>query len=121
MVEAVAPRLETLTGGRANLRIISNLAVHRKARASATWSAQFLGGEQVIDGIITAYRFACADPFRVATHNKGIMNGIDAVVLATGNDWRAIESGAHSYGAWKEGDGSFTRWEKTASGDLHGS
>ena len=121
MAEAVAPRLETLTGGRVYLRIISNLAVHRKTRASAIWPAEFLGGEEVIDGIIAAYAFACADPFRVATHNKGIMNGIDPVVIATGNDWRAIEAGAHSYGGWKEGDSSFTRWEKTDSGDLHGS
>jgi hydroxymethylglutaryl-CoA reductase len=121
MAEAVAPRLETLTGGRVYLRIISNLAVHRKVRASATWPAEFLGGEEVVDGIIVAYAFACADPFRVATHNKGIMNGIDPVVIATGNDWRAIEAGAHSYGAWKEGDGSFTRWEKSAEGDLCGS
>ena len=121
MAEAVAPRLETLTGGRVYLRIISNLAVHRKTRASAIWPAEFLGGEEVVDGIIAAYAFACAGPFRVATHNKGIMNGIDPVVIATGNDWRAIEAGAHSYGGWKEGDSSFTRWEKTDSGDLHGS
>jgi len=121
MAEAVAPRLETLTGGRVYLRIISNLAVHRKTRASAIWPAEFLGGEEVVDGIIAAYAFACADPFRVATHNKGIMNGIDPVVIATGNDWRAIEAGAHSYGGWKEGDNSFTDWEKTDSGDLHGS
>ena len=121
MAEAVAPRLETLTGGRVYLRIISNLAVHRKVRASATWPAEFLGGAEVVDGSIAAYAFACADPFRVATHNKGIMNGIDPVVIATGNDWRAIEAGAHSYGGWKEGDGSFTRWEKAASGDLRGS
>ena len=121
MAEAVAPRLETLTGGRVYLRIISNLAVHRKTRASAIWPAEFLGGEEVVDGIIAAYAFACADPFRVATHNKGIMNGIDPVVIATGNDWRAIEAGAHSYGDWKEGDSSFTCWEKTDSGDLHGS
>jgi hydroxymethylglutaryl-CoA reductase len=121
MAEAVAPRLETLTGGRVYLRIISNLAVHRKVRASATWPAEFLGGGEVVDGIIAAYAFACADPFRVATHNKGIMNGIDPVVIATGNDWRAIEAGAHSYGGWKEGDGSFTRWEKNGDGDLNGS
>ncbi len=121
MAEAVAPRLETLTGGRVYLRIISNLAVHRKTRASAIWPAEFLGGEEVVDGIIAAYAFACADPFRVATHNKGIMNGIDPVVIATGNDWRAIEAGAHSYGGWKEGDNSFTDWEKTDSRDLHGS
>ena len=120
MAEAVAPRLETITGGRVYLRIISNLAIYRKTRATAVWPSEFLGGEEVVDGIIEAFAFACADPFRVATHNKGIMNGIDPVVIATGNDWRAIEAGAHTYGQWKEGHGSFTNWEKTNDGDLKG-
>ena len=120
MAEAVAPRLETITGGRVYLRIISNLAIYRKTRATAVWPAEFLGGEEVVDGIIEAFAFACADPFRVATHNKGIMNGIDHVVIATGNDWRAIESGAHTYGQWKEGHDSFTNWKKTKNGDLEG-
>ena len=120
MAEAVAPRLETITGGRVYLRIISNLAIYRKTRATAVWPAEFLGGEEVVDGIIEAFAFACADPFRVATHNKGIMNGIDHVVIATGNDWRAIESGAHTYGQWKEGHDSFTNWKKTENGDLEG-
>ena len=120
MAEAVAPRLETITGGRVYLRIISNLAIYRKTRATAVWPSEFLGGEEVVDGIIEAFAFACADPFRVATHNKGIMNGIDPVVIATGNDWRAIEAGAHTYGQWKEGHGSFTSWEKTNNGDLKG-
>ena len=120
MAEAVAPRLETITGGRVYLRIISNLAIYRKTRATAVWPSKFLGGEEVVDGIIEAFSFACADPFRVATHNKGIMNGIDPVVIATGNDWRAIEAGAHTYGQWKEGHGSFTNWETTVDGDLKG-
>ena len=120
MAEAVAPRLETITGGRVYLRIISNLAIYRKTRAKAVWPAEFLGGEEVVDGIIEAFAFACADPFRVATHNKGIMNGIDPVVIATGNDWRAIESGAHTYGQWKEGHDSFTNWTKTKDGNLEG-
>lgn len=120
MAEAVAPRLETITGGRVYLRIISNLAIYRKTRAKAVWPAEFLGGEEVVDGIIEAFAFACADPFRVATHNKGIMNGIDPVVIATGNDWRAIESGAHTYGQWKEGHDSFTNWKKRKDGDLEG-
>jgi len=120
MAEAVAPRLETITGGRVYLRIISNLAIYRKTRARAVWPAEFLGGEEVVDGIIEAFAFACADPFRVATHNKGIMNGIDPVVIATGNDWRAIESGAHTYGQWKEGHDSFTNWRKTKEGNLEG-
>ena len=120
MAEAVAPRLEKITGGRVYLRIISNLAIYRKTKATAIWPAKFLGGEEVVDGIIEAFAFACADPFRVATHNKGIMNGIDPVVIATGNDWRAIESGAHTYGQWKEGHDSFTDWKKTNNGDLEG-
>ena len=120
MAEAVAPRLETITGGRVYLRIISNLAIYRKTKATAIWPAEFLGGEEIVDGIIEAFAFACADPFRVATHNKGIMNGIDPVVIATGNDWRAIEAGAHTYSNWKEGHSSFTDWEKTDDGDLKG-
>ena len=120
MAEAVAPRLETITGGRVYLRIISNLAIHRKTKATAVWPAEFLGGEEIVDGIIEAFAFACADPFRVATHNKGIMNGIDPVVIATGNDWRAIEAGAHTYSNWKEGHSSFTEWVKTVDGDLMG-
>ncbi len=120
MAEAVAPRLERITGGRVYLRIISNLAIYRKTTASAIWPAEFLGGEEVVDGIIEAFAFACADPFRVATHNKGIMNGIDPVVIATGNDWRAIEAGAHTYGGWKEGHASFTTWEKNNDGNLKG-
>lgn len=121
MAECVAPRLETLSGGRACLRILSNLAAHRLCRASAVWPKKTLGGEEVVDGILSAFEFACTDPFRVATHNKGVMNGIDPVVIATGNDWRAIESGCHSYAWWKEGHSSFTTWEKTAEGDLKGS
>ena len=120
MAEAVAPRLETITGGRVYLRIISNLAIYRMTKAKARWPKEFLGGEEVVDGILEAFAFAAADPFRTATHNKGIMNGIDPVVIATGNDWRAIEAGAHSYGAYKDGHSSFTTWSKSESGDLLG-
>ncbi|OIR15160.1 MAG: hydroxymethylglutaryl-CoA reductase, degradative [Marine Group III euryarchaeote CG-Bathy1] len=120
MAEAVAPRLETITGGRVYLRIISNLAIHRMTKAKACWPKDFLGGEEVVDGILEAFAFAAADPFRTATHNKGIMNGIDPVVIATGNDWRAIEAGAHSYGAYKDGHSSFTTWSKSENGDLLG-
>ena len=120
MAEAVAPRLETITGGRVYLRIISNLAIYRMTKAQARWPKEFLGGEEIVDGILEAFAFAAADPFRTATHNKGIMNGIDPVVIATGNDWRAIEAGAHSYGAYKDGHGSFTTWSKSESGDLLG-
>ncbi len=126
MAEAVAPHIETWTGGRVYLRIISNLAVKRLARARAVFSKEAIRteeipGEEVVEGIVQAFAFADADPFRCATHNKGIMNGVDAVVVATGNDWRAIEAGAHSYAAWKSGSyRSLTTWEKNADGDLVG-
>lgn len=121
MAEAVAPYLEEITGGRVYLRIISNLAVRRLARARAVFAKDAIGGAEVVEGILEAFAFADADPFRCATHNKGIMNGIDAVVLATGNDFRAIEAGAHSYAAWKGGGyRSLTTWETNADGDLVG-
>jgi hydroxymethylglutaryl-CoA reductase len=121
MAEAVAPYLEEITGGRAYLRIISNLAVKRLARARAVYSAEAIGGPEVVEGILEAFAFADADPFRCATHNKGIMNGIDAVVIATGNDFRAVEAGAHAYAAWKSGGyHSLTTWERNAAGDLVG-
>src|SRR2546426_1443578 len=99
MAEAVAPMLEELSGGNANLRIISNLVDKRIARATAHFSREDLGGEDVVDGIVQAYAFAVADPYRCATHNKRVMNGVVAVCLATGNDTRAIEAGAHAYAA----------------------
>ena len=120
MAEAVAPLVEKISGGRVYLRIISNLAVKRLARAKATFPKEELGGEEVVDGIINAYAFAAADPFRCATHNKGIMNGVTAVVLATGNDTRAIEAGAHSYAARSGHYTSLTTWEKNSDGDLVG-
>ncbi|HTP54716.1 MAG TPA: hydroxymethylglutaryl-CoA reductase, degradative [Thermoplasmata archaeon] len=131
MCEALAPEIARLAGGRAVLRIISNLAVHRLARASATFPAELLktetsSGASTVEGILDAYAFAAADPFRCATHNKGIMNGISSVVLATGNDFRAIESGAHTYAAWlASGDGAVVRplttYEKDRNGNLVGS
>ncbi len=120
MVEAVAPIVEKISGGRVYLRIISNLAVKRLARAKATFSKEALGGEEVVDGIVKAYAFAAADPYRCATHNKGIMNGVTAVVLATGNDTRAIEAGAHAYAARSGHYTSLTTWEKDRNGDLVG-
>ena len=121
MAEAVAPHIEKWTGGRVYLRIISNLAVKRLSRARAVFAKEVIGGEDVVDGILEAYAFADSDPFRCATHNKGIMNGIDAVVVATGNDWRAVEAGAHAFAAWKAGGyRSLTAWEKDADGDLVG-
>ena len=121
MAEAVAPLLEELTGGRVYLRIITNLAVRRLARARAVYSRESIGGAEVVEGILEAYAFADSDPFRCATHNKGIMNGIDAVVIATGNDFRAVEAGAHAYAAWKSGGyRSLTTWERNSDGDLVG-
>jgi len=120
MVEAVAPIVERISGGRVCLRIISNLAVKRLARSKATFTKEALGGENVVDGIVNAYAFAAADPYRCATHNKGIMNGVSAVVLATGNDTRAIEAGAHAYAARSGHYTSLTTWEKDSNGDLVG-
>lgn len=120
MAEAIAPFLEELTGGKAYLRILSNLAIHRLARSRVVIKKEQLGGEEVVDKIITAYAFAAADPFRAATHNKGIMNGIIPVVLATGNDTRAIESGAHAYASRSGQYTSLTTWEKNKEGDLVG-
>lgn len=121
MAEAVAPKIEELTGGIVKLRILSNLADHRLARATATFTKEAIGGEDVVDGVVAAYAFAAADPYRAATSNKGIMNGIDPVVVATGNDWRGMEASVHSYCAKGDHYTSLTRWEKTANGDLTGS
>ncbi|MFQ5815882.1 MAG: hydroxymethylglutaryl-CoA reductase, degradative, partial [Candidatus Hydrothermarchaeaceae archaeon] len=120
MSEAIAPRIEELTGGRVCMRIISNLAVHRLARAEAVFTAGALGGPEAVDGILAADALAASDPYRCATHNKGIMNGIDAVALATGNDTRALEAGAHAYAALKEGYSPLTSYEKNKDGDLVG-
>src|SRR2546430_1500460 len=120
MAEAVAPMLEKLSGGNANLRIISNLADRRIARATAHFSKDDLGGGEVVDGIVQAYAFAAADPYRCATHNKGVMNGVTAVCLATGNDTRAIEAGAHAYAARTGHYSPLTRWSKDENGDLEG-
>lgn len=121
MAEAVAPIVEEVTGGDVLLRIVSNLCVERLAMASATIKKESLGGEDVVDGIVEAYELAASDIYRCATHNKGIMNGIIAVALATGNDTRALEAGAHSYAAFKGGYKPLTVWEKTQGGDLAGS
>ena len=120
MAERLAPDIEAWTGGKVYLRILSNLADRRLARARATWTAEAIGGDAVRDGMISAYRFAAADPYRAATHNKGIMNGISAVVLATGNDTRAVEAGAHAYAARSGRYTSLTTWEASADGALTG-
>jgi len=120
MNEAIAPLIERITGGHSLLRIISNLAVKRLARASCTIPKESIGGEKIVDGIVNAYAFAAADPYRAATHNKGIMNGTIAVIIATGNDHRAIEAGAHAYAARTGHYTSLSTWEKNENGDLTG-
>lgn len=124
--ERLAPRIEAITGGRVHLRILSNLADHRLATSRCTIPVEELAfgdfpGEKVRDGIIEAWAFAAADPYRAATHNKGIMNGVDAVVIATGNDWRAIEAGAHAFAARSGRYTSLSTWGKDPDGNLVGS
>lgn len=120
MAEAIAPMIEQITGGHVYLRILSNLATKRLAKAWCTVPKEAVGGEEVVEGIVYASAFAAADPYRAATHNKGALNGIAAVVLATGNDYRAIEAGAHAYAALKGQYTSLSKWEKTDKGDLAG-
>jgi len=123
--EKLAPHVEAITGGRVHLKILSNLADRRLAKATCTIPVNALAfdeflGEQVRDGIIEAWAFAAVDPYRAATHNKGIMNGVDAVVIATGNDWRAIEAGAHAYAARDGRYTSLSTWGRDAQGNLTG-
>lgn len=120
MAEKVAPYIEKITGGKVYLRILSNLATKRLFRSRTKVKKEELGGEDVVDGIVSAYAFAEADPYRAATHNKGIMNGISAAVLATGNDTRAIEAGAHAYASITGKYKPLTTWEKDSNGDLVG-
>jgi len=120
MCEAVAPFIEGITGGRVYLRIISNLADKRLVRARTVVDKEAVGGEEVVDGIVSAWAFAAADPYRAATHNKGILNGVIAVALATGQDHRAIEAGAHAYAAKTGKYMPLTTWEKNEDGDLVG-
>ncbi|NTW44710.1 MAG: hydroxymethylglutaryl-CoA reductase, degradative [Anaerolineaceae bacterium] len=123
--ERLAPTIEEISGGKVHLRILSNLADRRLARARATFQLDQLAfdnfsAEEVRDGIIAAWAFAAVDPYRAATHNKGIMNGVDPVVIATGNDWRAVEAGAHAYAARSGKYTSLTNWMKDENGDLVG-
>jgi len=124
-LEKITPMVEKITGGRALLRILTNLADRRLARASCTIPPEALktdtfSGEDVRDRIIEASAFAEADTYRAATHNKGIMNGVDAVVIATGNDWRAVEAGAHAYAARGGRYTSLSRWSQAGDAALHG-
>ncbi len=123
--ERLAPAVEAITGGRVHLRILSNLADRRLGRAQCTIPVEQLAfgeytAEEVRDGVIAAWAFAAADPYRAATHNKGIMNGVDAVVIATGNDWRAIEAGAHAYAARGGRYSSLSTWGVDDQGNLVG-
>jgi hydroxymethylglutaryl-CoA reductase len=125
-LERLGPEIERLTGGRVNLRILSNLADRRLARATCcipaeAFTTEDLDGCSVIRAIEEAWAFAAVDPYRAATHNKGIMNGIDAVVVATGNDWRAIEAGAHAYAARKGHYSSLSTWQVNQQDELEGS
>ncbi|NTV65905.1 MAG: hydroxymethylglutaryl-CoA reductase, degradative, partial [Oscillochloris sp.] len=125
MCEAVAPLLEEISGGRAYLRILSNLSDRRLARARcvvpvSALERDGLSGEDVAEGIMWAYAFAAVDPYRATTHNKGILNGVDPVIVATGNDWRAIEAGAHAYAARSGQYTSLSTWERDAEGNLVG-
>lgn len=125
VAETLTPLVEEITGGRVNLRILSNLADRRLARAKAIVPAKALAfagfdGATVVERILEAHALAVVDPYRAATHNKGIMNGIDAVVIATGNDWRAVEAGAHAYAARSGRYTSLSTWNKNEAGDLVG-
>ena len=125
MVESIAPIVEELTDGKVYLRILSNYADECLARAQCVIPPALLAtgdfsGEEVRDGVIHAFEFAASDPYRAVTHNKGIMNGIDPVVIATGNDWRAVEAGAHAYAARNGSYGSMTTWSKDEAGNLVG-
>ncbi|UCD12867.1 MAG: hydroxymethylglutaryl-CoA reductase, degradative [Thermoplasmatales archaeon] len=120
MCEAVAPMLEEITGGKVRLKILSNLADRRLVKAKAVFEKEKMGGEHVVDAFLESYTLASVDPYRAATHNKGIMNGIDALIIATGNDFRAIEAGAHAYAARSGQYTSLTTYHKDKNGNLVG-
>lgn len=125
MCESLAPVVEHLTEGKVYLRILSNFADRCLAKATCKIPAHLLEsdgftGEEVVDGVVYAYEFAASDPYRAVTHNKGIMNGIDPVIIATGNDWRAVEAGAHAYASRSGQYGSMTKWSKDNEGNLVG-
>ncbi len=120
MAEIISSYIEEICGGKIYLRIVSNLATHRIAKSRATFDKELLGGVEVVEGILNAYEFALADPYRATTHNKGIMNGIVALTLATGNDTRAIESGAHAYAALSGQYSPLTKFQVDSDGNLVG-
>jgi len=120
MCEALAPSLEEITSGKVRLRILSNLADKRIVKAKAVFDKEMMGGEYAVDAFLESYTLATIDPYRAATHNKGVMNGIDALIIATGNDFRAIEAGAHAYAARNGRYTSLTTYHKDKNGDLIG-
>jgi hydroxymethylglutaryl-CoA reductase len=120
MCEAIAPHVAEITGGEVVLKILSNYAIRRMVRCKATFDKEELGGSQVVKRILYAYALAYSDIYRAVTHNKGVMNGIDAVALATGQDFRAIEASAHAYAARDGTYRALTSWRRTKEGDLAG-
>lgn len=120
MCEALAPMLEEISGGKVRLKILSNLANKRLVKATAIFDKEKMGGDLVVDAFLESYTLASIDPYRAATHNKGIMNGIDALIIATGNDSRAIEAGAHAYAARDGQYTALTKYHKNNNGDLVG-
>jgi hydroxymethylglutaryl-CoA reductase len=120
MCEALAPSLEEITGGKVRLRILSNLADKRIVKAKAVFDKEKMGGEHVVNAFLESYTLAAVDSYRAATHNKGIMNGIDALIIATGNDFRAIEAGAHAYAARTGHYTSLSTYSKDKDGNLVG-
>ncbi len=120
MCEALAPILEEITGGKIRLKILSNLADKRLVKAKAVFDKEKMGGEKAVDAFLESYTLASIDPYRAATHNKGIMNGIDSLIIATGNDFRAVEAGAHAYAARNGQYTSLTSYSKNENGDLVG-
>jgi hydroxymethylglutaryl-CoA reductase len=120
MCEAIAPIIADLTGGEVVLKILSNYATKRLVRCKATFSKDEIGGPNIVRRILHAYALAHSDVYRAVTHNKGVMNGIDAVALATGQDFRAIEAGAHAYASRDGQYRSLTKWRRTKQGDLEG-
>jgi len=121
MCEAVAPLIEEISAGRCVLKILSNYATERISKASCVVRKELVGGERVVDNIVLAQKLAECDVYRATTHNKGVMNGVDAVLIATGNDWRACEAAAHAYAARDGRYSALTSWVKKSSGDLEGS
>ena len=120
MCEALTPMMEKITGGKVRLRILSNLADKRIVKAKAVFDKEKMGGEHIVDAFLESYNLAAVDPYRAATHNKGIMNGIDALIIATGNDFRAIEAGAHAYASRNGQYTSLSRYYKDKNGNLVG-